>query len=120
MKLRDQMFTFYVVQDGEPILSKHTCEVLGLVKRQVNTVHVSRPLLEKYSDVFKGLGCIAKNYHLDTDKHVTPVVDPPRRIPHAIQDKVKKELQRMESLNVIIRETEPTEWVNSMTVVSEK
>ncbi len=48
---------------------------------------------------------------------VEPVIHAPRRIPHAIKDKVKAELDRMEKLGVIVKQTEPTEWVNSMVVV---
>ncbi|MEE4248366.1 MAG: reverse transcriptase family protein, partial [Kangiellaceae bacterium] len=46
-----------------------------------------------------------------------PVVNPPKKIPFALQEKVKAELQRMESLGVIQKVAEPTEWVNSLVTV---
>ncbi|XP_053395631.1 uncharacterized protein LOC128555874 [Mercenaria mercenaria] len=49
-----------------------------------------------------------------------PVVHPPRRIPVALRDKCKKELDKMEKLGVITKVSEPTEWVNSMVTVQKK
>ena len=46
-----------------------------------------------------------------------PVIHPPRRIPIAIPDKVKDELNRMVKLKVIERIREPTDWVSSMVTV---
>ncbi len=117
---------FQVVKNVDAILGRDSCELLGYLKR-INTVLASsrlanndkRDLLSEYSDVFKGLGLIesAKNQHLEVDKTVTPTVDPPRRIPHALREQVKNELDKMEKAGVIMKQTEPTPWVNSMVVV---
>jgi hypothetical protein len=40
-----------------------------------------------------------------------------RKIPVSLRDKVKREIEKMEKLNIIRRVDEPTEWVNSMAVV---
>ena len=48
---------------------------------------------------------------------VQPVVHAARKVPVAITEKVKAELDRMEKLNVISKVDEPTKWVNSMVVV---
>ena len=42
---------------------------------------------------------------------------PPRRVPQALADRVKSELERMEDLQVITKVDTPTKWVNSMVVV---
>ena len=57
-------------------------------------------------------------YSIKTDPSVIPTVHPPRKVPISLKDKVYEELQRMEQLGVIERQTEPTPWVNSMTVVN--
>ncbi len=48
---------------------------------------------------------------------VAPVIHPPRKVPIALKHRVKMELKRMEDLGVIVKQTDPTEWVNSMVTV---
>ena len=47
----------------------------------------------------------------------TPVIHPVQHIPHAIKDKLKEELDKMEESMVIMKVTEPTDWVNFLVVV---
>lgn len=74
-------------------------------------------LLKSYEDVFKGLGELPGKHHINIDDTVTPVIHPPRKVPVALRDKVKTELQRMEQLGVIARQDEPTDWVHSLVTV---
>jgi hypothetical protein len=140
LTLRGQNLTFQIVKKGEAILGKEACKSLGLIQRtQVKEIKTVKPqnetvkpqnenkgvqnfteLATEFKDVFTGLGCISSNYKLVVDKNVPPSIDPPRRIPHSMHDKVKEELERMEKLNVIVKEDEPTQWVNSMTVVTKQ
>ena len=46
-----------------------------------------------------------------------PVVHLPKKVPVPRRAKVVEELKRMEKLGVIVRQEEPTEWVNSLVVV---
>lgn len=46
---------------------------------------------KNYSDVFEGLGCLPGKHNIKVDPNVHPVVNPPKRIPLAIRDKVKSE-----------------------------
>ena len=50
-------------------------------------------------------------------KNVKPVVNPPRKIPYALKNKVKNELNRLKKMRVIKKVKEPTEGVNSLVVV---
>ena len=74
-------------------------------------------ILNEYPEIFHGLGKL-KNYkhHIKIDESVPPVI-PPRRVPFALHDKVKKELKRMESMRVIHKVNEQTEWVSSVLAV---
>ena len=74
-------------------------------------------MVSKFKDVFHGLGLINSNAVIHTDPNIVPVVDPPRRIPFAIQNEVKKEIDRMLEIGVIKVQNEPTDWVNSITIV---
>ena len=70
-------------------------------------------ITEEYADSFKGLGCLPGEYKLKLDPSVPPVVHAPRKVPVALHDRVKEELQRMENDGVIKKQEEPTDWVNS-------
>ena len=69
---------------------------------------------ETYKQMFKGLGCLPNMHTIKLDPTVQPVVHPPRRVPVSLRERVKSELHRMEQMGVIVKQTEPTEWVNSM------
>ena len=56
-------------------------------------------------------------YTMQWKPEVHSVVHAARKVTVAIRAKVKAELDRMEKLNVISKEDEPTKWVNSMVVV---
>ena len=45
------------------------------------------------------------------------MVHPSRKVPVPQREKVIEELKRMEKLGVIVRQEDPTEWVNSIVVV---
>ena len=118
LRVRGKVLTFQIVDSGEPIMGGDSCRMLNLIKR-INTMNANEAqnILSDYEDLFTGLGCIRSDYHLFTDPNVLPVVDPPRRIPYAVQNDAKAELERMEHEGVIIRQYEPTPWVNSITIV---
>ncbi|CAC5395336.1 unnamed protein product [Mytilus coruscus] len=87
-----------------------------------NPQETTKPFLpekleQQYRDLFTGLGCLPGTHKIRINKTVAPVVHAPRKIPIAIKDKVKAELDRMEDIGVIFKQQEPTQWVNSMVTV---
>ena len=44
------------------------------------------------------------------------MVHPPREVPVSLKEKIK-ELDRMEKAEVVVKQKEPTDWVNSMVIV---
>jgi hypothetical protein len=74
-------------------------------------------VFSEYSDVFEGTGCLPGVYRLETDPSVKPVVHPPRKIPIALRDKLKIELDRLTDRKIIVPVTEPTQWVNDLVIV---
>lgn len=86
------------------ILGRDACEALGLIVR-----------VQKIED---SLGC-CKDYEYDIDLIDNPKfkIIPPRRIPAAIKDKVKKELDKMVEMGVLTPVTEPSPAVSPMLVV---
>ena len=113
---------FEIVKDKSmPILGLKACLELNLISKlyslNLNSkTATSEEILDSYSDVFEGLGCLPTEHKIRLDKNAKPVVNPPRKIPYALK-KVKNELNRLEKMRVIKEVTEPTEWVNSLVVV---
>ena len=124
---KNYQLKLYVVDVKSPnILGEKSCTDMNLVQRvQSVTQHDAKSVNSdnilsqpEYDELFKGLGCLPGEHSIKLDKSVTPTVQPPRKIPVALRDKVRDELTRMESLGVIVKENEPTPWVNSMVVVN--
>ena len=77
-------------------------------------------VLTQYAKAFQGIGLFPGKCTIHLDPSISPVVNPPRRIPVALRDKVKQELDRMLKLNIIAKVNKPIEWVNSMVAVEIK
>lgn len=131
--------TFHMVETNQPgLLGLTSSQDLGLIKvvmvakteedqtepdRGEEVTKLSEELkeeiLQKYTQVFTGLGRLEKPYHIEADPTVKPVGNPPRTIPAALRDTqiVKEELDDMEKRGVFREVEEPTDWVNSMAIV---
>ena len=75
----------------------------------------------KYSHLFSGIGCFRCNpVHITMRQNATPVQKLPRRIPIAMRDKFKQELDAMEAQGIISKydgcDISP-EWLNSFVIV---
>ncbi|XP_060073561.1 uncharacterized protein K02A2.6-like [Ylistrum balloti] len=115
---------FYVArEDTVPLLGFKSCQDLGLVKVVMMTEKVTEPSVDKqdptskFLEIFKGLGCLKEPYTIKVDKSVTPVVNPPRKIPANLRDKLKITLNEMEKNGVVRKVDEPTDWVSSIVLV---
>ncbi|XP_019614003.1 PREDICTED: uncharacterized protein K02A2.6-like [Branchiostoma belcheri] len=110
---------FQIVKTRQsPLLSAETCTMLGLITlNTVNHVSTTEQIVEKYTDVFEGLGCLPGEYHIEIDKDVKPVQHLPRRVPVPLKAQLKAKIEELERKNVIARVTKPTDWISSMVVV---
>lgn len=113
---------FAVVNFNAPcILGLQACEKLNLIKRVMSVdSSAKKSLLKEYNDVFEGIGELEGYHHIVIDKSVNPVIHPPRRVPIALRDKLKAEIDRMEKLGIVQKVEQPTEWVNSMVIVEKQ
>ena len=73
--------------------------------------------LENYPELFTGLGYLPGIYHIELEEEALLVVHAPRKVPVPQRAKVIEELKRMENLGAIVRQEQPSEWVNSLVVV---
>ena len=69
---------------------------------KINEIDAKAHIMQLYPDLFDGIGTI-KNpvVHLDVKPEATPIKCSPRRVPDALRDPLKAELDRMESMKVI-------------------
>ena len=85
------------------------------------TAHPERPiqrvedLQRRYPELFDVIGKFEGEYHMVTDPNVPPSQHAMRKMPIEYQEKIEKELDRMQEQGIITKVTEPTEWVNSIT-----
>ena len=73
--------------------------------------------MKEYPDVFQGTGKLNGQYKFEVEENAEPVVHPPRRVPIALKEKLKQELERLQELGIIEKVTEPTPCVSSLVIV---
>ena len=77
-------------------------------------------IMELYPDLFEGVGTIKDAIvKLNIDQSVTPIVQPPRKIPQAMVAPLKDEIERMIKLGVIrkLDINEATDWCHNLVLV---
>ena len=74
-------------------------------------------LMRDYDDVFTGLGCLPGENHIEVDSDIKPVQHAPRRVPVPLKARLKEKIAKMEKQGIIVRETEPTDWISSLVAV---
>ena len=78
-------------------------------------------IINQFPKLFNGLGSLEGDFTI----HLKPDARPyslftPRNVPIPLRTKVKKELDRMETLGVIAKVEEPTDWCAGMVVVPKR
>ncbi len=71
-------------------------------------------LQRAYPDRFSGSGKFPGTCHISLKDDAEPRIHPPRKYPIHLRDELKAELDRMETLNVISKVTQATDWVSSL------
>ena len=106
---------FYIVHtDGPNILGLQGCRSLNLIKVNCNInrqvpIKTVEDLKSSHPEQFDKIGSFEGNFHIQTQSDATPIIQPPRKYPVNILHELEKELARMEALNVICKESEPTD-----------
>lgn len=79
---------------------------------QTRTDTANKLLDEFYLGCLQSLGSLSREHHILADTALQPVIQPPRRVPLALQPKFKNKLEvwlKVESL----KKDEPTEWLKN-------
>ncbi|GFS79378.1 transposon Ty3-I Gag-Pol polyprotein [Trichonephila clavipes] len=56
-------------------------------------------------------------YHITFKDNAVPVIHPPRRVPQALQPKLKSTLDKLEKEGIVSKVNKPTDWVQSLVIV---
>lgn len=106
---------FVVVPNGlNCLLGLKTIQQMGLV-----TINNDLFVNNVVSNVDMSLGDLGEA-SLEVDPDVKPKTLPCRKIPLAIKDDVKKELDMLVQRGILVPVTEPTKWVSQMAVVHKR
>lgn len=128
-----------VEEDRQPILGLKASEGLGLIKR----VHVidsalvttrgaahskrkeicadsTSEIVREYKDVFQGIGCLPNQYKIRLKENAEPVIHAARKVPIALKERLRKELNTLIDKGIVRKVEEPTDWVNSLVIVEKK
>ncbi|RLU19993.1 hypothetical protein DMN91_008552 [Ooceraea biroi] len=132
-KRRKHNIIFQVVDvDHGPLLSERTCLTLGLVKYcfKLSKTKTDPALIQgrleaeriiaKHKSIFEGYGLIPGEVELEVDPNIPPVIQRARRIPICVRKDLENELEVLEKENIIVRESEPTDWVHNILLVKKK
>ena len=112
-----------VASPTTPILGLATSERLNLIKRvyKITDTNIeaaySSNISDEYADCFGEIGTLKSTYHMTLKDDVSPVVVPHRKVPFALKDRLKKELDRMENMGIIEKVEKSTDWVNALVLV---
>ena len=94
---------------------------LGLVCRLQEMTCDSQTIQAKFPSLFKGLGTLGDAYTIKLTEDTVPYsLCTPRNVAIPLREKVKSELNRMETNGIISRVTEPTSWCAGMVVIPKK
>ena len=114
--------TIFVVRGlKNNLLGLPALTALKLVQRVESTYSSLADVKEEFPDVFTGLGNFGEPYTIKLKEDAKPhALYTPRNVPIPLRGKVLDELNRMESLGVISKVSDPTPWCAGMVVVPKK
>ncbi|GBN78695.1 hypothetical protein AVEN_16114-1 [Araneus ventricosus] len=108
----------------------HECPAYGKLKgclelkltERIDAIECSKisknELIKQYKDVFIGTGEFPDElYHITLKDNAIPVIHPPRRVPQALQPKLKETLDKLEKEKIVSKVNKPTDWVQSLVIV---
>lgn len=103
-----------------PLFSLPLCRELGMIDELIQIRRVD--FVNEYHDLFQGMGCLNTGFQYKASmKDDVPARNcPARRLPPAMMERVREELNKMHANGIIRQVTEPTDWSSPMLVTKKK
>ena len=118
------LIEYTVVSNGfKALLGASSIQQLSLMSVNVDNIMLisdtpnGSSVLADYKEVFSGEGKLEEKLHLTVDKTVSPVILPVRKVPLAVKEPLRKEIERLVAQEILKPVDTPTDWVSSMVVV---
>ena len=97
---------------------RSTATKLGVLQIGSLINSVSSDIVEEFKDCSTGVGKLkGHQLKLHVKEDVAPVVQPLRRPPFNLRDKIEKKLDKLESMDIIEKVNSPPQWVSPVVVV---
>ena len=95
---------------------------LNLIRRIESIVELNeRKILKDYRDVFEGIGIIKDfEYDIKLKEEAKGSIAACRKVPIALLEPLKAELNKIEKFGIIEKVTEPSDWVNLLVITQKK
>lgn len=108
-----------------PILGLRSCNGFGLIKRvniseikSVNHEDVDRDkFVKEHKIIFEGIGTFPSEYKIKMLDNAVGVINPPRRVPQTILERLEIELLKLEKNGIVEKVKEPKEWCSNLVIV---
>ena len=122
IKGRYYYLDFYVVNsDTQAILGLDSSINLNLIMRvdSLDSVNANEytDIIKKYKDLFSGIGCIKKKYHIEIEPDAKPVIYPCRKVAVPLLNSLKHSLEDLERQQIIKKVEGASKWVNPLVLV---
>lgn len=108
---------------GLPSLIELKLLNIGTDNKCINTINtkVSKNLLlEKYCELFQGVGQFEKPLELHIQPGADLVVRPPRRVPNALLTRLRDKLKSLEDRQIITKVEHPKSFVSNLVIIEKK
>jgi len=95
-----------------------TATELGVLQIGSLINFISSDIVEEFKDCFTGVGKLkGHQLKLHVKEDVAPIVQPLRRQPFNLRDKIEKKLDELDSMAIIEKVNSPSQWVSPVVVV---
>lgn len=122
----DIVFVVVDAKEQMPLLGLGACQQLKLISKieSVSDKNVKldslKNLKEQYPVVFVGVGKFGNKHHISLKDNTVPRVQPVRRVPHSLRDRLKTKLEYLEGQGIVRKVEGPTEWLHPLVIVEKK
>lgn len=112
-----------IKEQVRPILGLSSLIELQLLnnknEKNINSVNVNckDSIINQYSDIFQGIGQFKTPLELHTQPEAQPIVKPPRRVPHALMERLANKLRSLEEYQIIEKVDHPQSFVSNLVII---